>query len=90
MTTDTSIGKDAGVIAHLFIVSRGEPQLYDYLAREFAGEDDVQVILDRRMGERRSASGTHTVERRQADRRTLTHVPRQVSTLGYAFVRVDA
>ena len=78
------------MIAHLFIVSRREPQLFDYLAREFASEDDVQVILDRRIGERRRASGTHPVERRHADRRMLTHVPRQVGTLGYAFVRVDS
>jgi hypothetical protein len=89
LTIDTPIGKDAGVIAHLFIVSRREPQLFDYLAREFASEDDVQVILDRRIGERRKTGGTYPNERRRADRRTLAHVPRQVGTLGYAFVRVD-
>jgi hypothetical protein len=77
------------VSAHLFIVSRVEPQLFDYLAREFASEDDVQVILDRRIGERRKSTRTRPVERRQADRRTLAHVPRQIGSLGYAFVRVD-
>jgi hypothetical protein len=78
------------VIAHLFIVSRLEPQLFEYLTREFASEDDVKVILDRRVGERRRGAGAHDVERRQGDRRTLAHVPRQISSLGYAFVRVDA
>lgn len=78
------------MIAHLFIVSRLEPQLFEYLSREFASEDDVRVILDRRVGERRRSAGTHDVERRQGDRRTLAHVPRQINSLGYAFVRVDA
>ena len=78
------------MIAHLFIVSRREPQLFTYLSREFASEDDVQVIVDRRIGERRKTTGVYPVERRQTDRRTLAHVPRQISSLGYAFVRVDA
>jgi hypothetical protein len=50
----------------------------------------VNVILDRRVGERRRAAGGHDVERRQGDRRTLAHVPRQINSLGYAFVRVGA
>ena len=80
---------EGAVTGHLFIVSRQEPQLFAYLSREFASEDDVQVILDRRVGDRRKSTVTHPVERRQADRRTLAHVPRQISSLGYAFVRVD-
>lgn len=78
------------MIAHLFIVSRLEPQLFEYLSREFASEDDVNVILDRRLGERRRSAGTRDVERRRGDRRTLGHIPRQLRSLGYAFVRVDA
>jgi hypothetical protein len=78
------------VVAHLFIVSRMEPELFTYLSREFASEEDVRVILDRRVGERRIARGVPEVERRHGDRRALSHVPRQVSSLGYAFVRVDA
>ena len=81
------------MIAHLFIVSRLEPNLYDYLAREFSSEDDVRVILDRRLGERRAQAGNgvgaQPVERRQGDRRRQAHVARQLSSLGYAFVRVD-
>jgi hypothetical protein len=81
------------VIAHLFIVSRLEPNLYDYLAREFSREDEVRVILDRRLGERRAQAGNgggaQQVERRQRDRRRQAHVAGQLSSLGYAFVRVD-
>jgi hypothetical protein len=78
------------VISHLFIVSRREPELFAYLAKEFEAEADVRVIIDRRVGERRrSADDTPTVERRQGDRRAQSHVSRQVNSIGYAFVRVD-
>ncbi len=78
------------MISHLFIVSRLEPGLFEYLSREFASEDDVLVMFDRRMGERRTRGAAHDVERRQGDRRARSHVSRQISSLGYAFVRVDA
>jgi len=81
------------VIAHLFIVSRLEPDLYNHLAREFSSEEDVRVIVDRRVGERRALAGDggggQQVERRQGDRRRQAHVARQLSSLGYDFVRLD-
>jgi hypothetical protein len=81
------------VIAHLFIVSRREPELYSYLSAEFSGEDDVRVILDRRVGDRRTPGpdgDSPAVERRQPrDRRAQAHVAHQLSSLGYAFVRLE-
>ena len=78
------------VISHLFIVSRSEPELFAYLSKEFEGEDDVRVIVDRRIGERRqSADSKPAIERRQGDRRGQSHVSRQVNSIGYAFVRLD-
>lgn len=32
----------------LFVVAQGNYRLYDYLKRELAEEDDVEVIMDRR------------------------------------------
>lgn len=32
----------------LFVVAQGNYRLYDYLERELAGEEDVEVIMDRR------------------------------------------
>lgn len=75
--------------AHLFIVSRREADLFTYLSREFAGETGVQVIVDRRVGERRRQDGAPAVERRRRDRRRPSHITRQLSSLGYAFVRLD-
>ncbi len=53
---------------YLLIVARNEPDLFDHLARDFAGDDKVQVLLDRRREERRKQNQTHEPER-QAERR---------------------
>ena len=77
---------------HLFIVSRQQADLYSYLAREFGEEPDVRVILDRRQGERRRHADRRDAardDRRQADRREKVSIGTQLSTLGYAFVRVE-
>jgi hypothetical protein len=76
---------------HLFIVSRQQPDLYSYLSREFSSEADVRVIVDRREGERRHQGerrSTPRGDRRQTDRRALGEVSGQISSLGYAFIRV--
>ena len=76
---------------HLFIVSRQQPDLYRYLSREFSTESDVEVILDRRYGERRNHGERRANprgERRQTERRSKTDLGGQLNTLGYAFVRL--
>lgn len=76
---------------HLFIVSRQSPDLYAYLTREFSSEPDVTVILDRRQHERRAGEreAAGLAERRQSDRSGKAEISTQLSTLGYAFVRID-
>jgi len=75
---------------HLFIVDRQQPDLFSYLAREFSGEPEVTVILDRRRGERRrSRRPGASADRRQSDRRSKAESLSQLATLGYAFVRVS-
>lgn len=59
----------AGRARCLFIVARNQPDLWHHLSRDFAGDDDVQVLLDRRRGERRQRLQQHEPERRRADRR---------------------
>lgn len=58
--------------AKLVIVRRGHFATYELLTRTFAGDPTVQVIWDRRLGERRQApqrSGAD--ERRRTDRRRV-------------------
>lgn len=74
---------------HLFIVARQQPDLFSYLSREFSAEPDVTVMVDRRQGERRTARRPLArAERRQSDRRGRAEIAGQLSTLGYAFVRL--
>lgn len=90
MTSRGSIGYKT-TVDHLFIVSRQQPDLYRYLAREFSSESDVEVILDRRFGERRTRTDREAMrygERRRSDRRTQVDLTSQLNTLGYAFVRL--
>jgi hypothetical protein len=78
------------VAQHLFIVDRDQPELFTYLSREFSAEPDVTVILDRRQGERRARGRNLTPqERRHSDRRQQAELVGQLSTLGYAFVRLS-
>jgi hypothetical protein len=73
----------------LMVVSRSNPGLYEYAAREFAGSSEITVVLDRRTTDRRrgraDAAGVD-IERRRADRRRYA-VDHRLRTIGWAFVR---
>jgi hypothetical protein len=83
---------------HLFIIARDQPSLWEYLRREFSSEDNVEVILDRRLRrERRSAFEQNadpdvviqTVsDRRTGERRVRDFVDGQLRSIGYAMLRV--
>ena len=55
---------------HLFLVSRHEARLYEYLLERFRDDGNVEVILDRRRQQRRRNSGHDGPDRRRVDRRT--------------------
>jgi len=69
----------------VFIVSRHRPKLHEYLQNEFAGNDEVAVIVDRRLGDRRLREVEHGPERRQTDRRQA-QVDERLQSLGWAIV----
>ncbi len=76
-------------VKHLFIVARDKRDLYDHLTRAFARHEAVEVLLDRRSGERRQRQADAPVlERRRADRRRNA-VDEQIRTFGWALVLVD-
>jgi hypothetical protein len=54
---------------YLFIVARGHPAVYADLQRQFAGNPDVEVLVDRRLAERREHQEPHEPERRRGERR---------------------
>jgi hypothetical protein len=74
----------------IFIVARDRPDLYRYLSQTFSDAENVQVIWDRRAGERRAAAVTvHNPERRRAERRRRAAVEQELRNVGYAFITID-
>jgi hypothetical protein len=51
------------------IIQQGYGYLEETLRRSFAGQDNVEVIVDRRSAERRTTRQPVAFERRRADRR---------------------
>jgi hypothetical protein len=75
---------------HLVIVARDRPELLESFARKFAVVPAVQVIADRRVGERREHKQLRLPDRRRGDRReTAADVQAELWVDGYAVVRVD-
>jgi hypothetical protein len=54
---------------YLFIISRNHPWLYTDLLERFRDDANVEVILDRRVSERRTAAVPGQGEKRKKDRR---------------------
>ena len=72
---------------YLVIVSRDEPRLYEYLKNQFAGRPHVDVVLDRRHGQRRQRATLAPLERRQAERRQRL-MDEDLASLGVAIARI--
>lgn len=54
---------------HVFVVSRYHARLYEYLVERFRDDHKVEVVLDRRVRDRRTGGHTPNAERRCSDRR---------------------
>lgn len=74
-----------GEPAHLAVVHRDYPDVFDYLRRHFAQErQTAEVIWDRRAAERRRARVEPSVDRRRGERRGPP--PYTWSTLGMLLI----
>ena len=73
----------------LLIVARNQRSLYEYLKHDFEDDPDVQVVMDRRQGERRQAREPWTAERRRGDRRTRPPIDDKLESIGFAVVRIE-
>ena len=72
----------------VFIVSRHRPKLREYLQREFAGNAEVTVIVDRRLSERRLDRGPRSPDRRGVSRRQ-EQIDERLRAMGWAIVWRD-
>ena len=77
------------MVREVFIVARDRPDLYRYLSQTFADAQNVEVIWDRRIGERRRFIEPRHPDRRQRERRTRTNVDADIRAVGYAFLTLD-
>jgi len=68
----------------LFVVSQHEASLYEHLQRELDGVDGVQVMLERRQGERRVEHQDVARDQRRDERRMRQG---EVCALGYTVIR---
>ena len=71
--------------AFLIVVSRKQPALYTYLTQVF-GRDSGDLILDRRIAERRQRQDRTAADRRRGDRRQRD-ITTDLQTFGWALVR---
>jgi hypothetical protein len=62
-------GPEHGRGTMYIIIKQAHAYLQETLRRAFEGQENVQVIVDRRSSERRTTRGSVAFERRQADRR---------------------
>jgi len=61
--------------------------LANYLQQHFKGDTTVQVVIDRRHGERRQQRAVEiATDRRRTDRRSRPHVDRELQLTSYAIV----
>jgi hypothetical protein len=74
---------------HFVIVARDRHDLYRHFSESIANDDRITVVMDRRQGQRRASPAETGLERRRRDRRWRT-INDQLSSVGWAVVRVDA
>lgn len=73
---------------YLLIVALDRPQVYEYLRQVFSSDKPIQVLLDRRRGERRQRNEPHAPERRRGQRRSAAG--RHPRSDWFVFVRPPA
>jgi hypothetical protein len=73
----------------LYVAARNRRDLYERLKDDFAGQSDVEVLLDRRCRERRTITLEPTANLRRADRRRQRELDRELRTIG-SFITASA
>ena len=71
---------------HLWLVARDKPELARALRAEFATEPEVEVLMDRRLFERRQSPASVVPDRRGADRRVRPEADVALKLASHALV----
>lgn len=70
----------------LVIVAKDQADLQRYMIRNWAAHEGVDVVLDRRQGERRQRTQAHSEDRRGVDRRCTTGSELDLSCQGFTII----
>ena len=70
----------------LVVVAREHPDLYFYLRERFAGRAQAEILLDRRLGQRRAEQVPVPSERRRQDRRARPDIDRLLRSRSHVIV----
>lgn len=71
----------------LFIVSRDQRDLHAYLTKEFRRDEYIEVIVDRRVRDRRCRIEPPARDQRLGARRRPLAMDRQIRAAGFALLR---
>ena len=74
-------------VLSLIIVARGQQALWRSLVDEFRNVEQIQILLDRRRGERRTPREPVAYDRRTRERRSLPHMEDDLHARQYVLVR---
>ena len=80
---------DAGAEWGVRPVKLHRRELYEEIKRAFAGHETVQVILDRRVSQRREKKNSPMLDRRRNERRSRSAMDEQLRTIGWSLVLLD-
>ena len=72
----------------VYIVARDHPELYAYLRDRFTCDGAVEVILDRRVAQRRRNDASYDPDRRRADRRSRPEVEVELEKRSHAIITI--
>lgn len=88
---DSARDADRKLARRLLVVARNRTKLFEYLKRAFAGVEAVEVVLDRRVVDRRTGAAARIPDRRErsGDRRRNALVEGQLRAMGWAIVMMD-
>ena len=87
--TSSRRAEELAIVKHLLVVARHRHQLYEEIKQAFAGHESVEVILDRRVSERRRGTEMPGPDRRRGSRRSRSSVDEQLRTIGWSLVLLD-
>lgn len=82
-------GTNGKLRKQLLVVARENPHIYEYLKRMFAGNETLEVVMDRRKGDRRAQGAAQLPERRRSADRRRQEVDQHLRALGWAIVMLD-